>query len=74
MLDAIELIGIRTPAQTHADPRAALQRTFDRAGVVDVASEVFEAGAEQCAGLLDVARQQPYLKPVAEQLSGNLLP
>ena len=61
MLDAIELIGIRTPAQAHVDPRAALQGTFDRAGVVDVASEVF-------------ARQQPCLKPVAEQLSGNLLP
>ena len=52
-------------ALDRSDP-AALERTIDRAGVVDVTSEVFEAGAKQRAGPFNVARQQPDLKPVAE--------
>jgi hypothetical protein len=66
VLDAIELIGIRTAAQADVDPLTALKRAFDRAGVVDATGKVFEAGTEQRAGPLDVARQQPYFKPVAE--------
>ncbi len=66
VLDAIELIGIRTAAQADVDSRAALERMFDRVGVVDVTDKVFEVGTEQRAGPLDVARQQPHLKAVPQ--------
>jgi hypothetical protein len=57
VLDAIELIWIRTVTQADVYPHTALERTLDHDRVVDVPDGVFEVGTEPRTGTLYIPHQ-----------------
>lgn len=60
MLDAVELLRVRTAAQAYVYAHTALECALDRVGVVDDPSGVFEVGAEPLTGTLGVPHQQSH--------------